>query len=155
MSEAWVQIPRVPPELTTSRMITLERIRGMKITDLAALGEAGLDRHALAERTALIVAKMIFHADPHPGNFFIEPTGRVGIVDFGMVGTDVARKDGREYQPHTARAGPTAKAINASADTASAASGCRGVRFSASRGELELARSEHKRTPLARLHLDH
>ena len=41
---------------------------------------------------ALIVAKMIFddgffHADPHPGNFFIEPTGRVGIVDFGMVGT--------------------------------------------------------------------
>ena len=27
-----------------------------------------------------------FHADPHPGNFFIEPTGRVGIVDFGMVG---------------------------------------------------------------------
>jgi ubiquinone biosynthesis protein len=73
-------------------VITLERIRGMKITDLTALEEAGLDRHALAERTALIVAKMMFeagffHADPHPGNFFIEPTGRVGIVDFGMVGT--------------------------------------------------------------------
>ena len=87
-----VQIPRVFPDLTTSRVITLERIRGMKITDLTALDEAGLDRHALAERTALIVAKMIFedgffHADPHPGNFFIEPTGRVGIIDFGMVGT--------------------------------------------------------------------
>ena len=79
-------------DLTTSRVITLERIRGMKITDLAALDEAGLDRHVLAERTALITAKMIFedgffHADPHPGNFFIEPTGRVGIIDFGMVGT--------------------------------------------------------------------
>jgi ubiquinone biosynthesis protein len=90
--DPWVQVPRVFPDLTTSRAITLERIRGMKITDLAALGEAGLDRHALAERTALITAKMIFedgffHADPHPGNFFIEPTGRVGIVDFGMVGT--------------------------------------------------------------------
>jgi ubiquinone biosynthesis protein len=90
--DPWVQIPRVFEELTTSRVITLERIRGMKITDLAALGEAGLDRHALAEHTALVVAKMIFddgffHADPHPGNFFIEPTGRVGIVDFGMVGT--------------------------------------------------------------------
>jgi ubiquinone biosynthesis protein len=90
--DPWVQIPRVFTELTTSWVITLERIRGMKITDLAALGEAGLDRHALAERTALIVAKMIFddgffHADPHPANFFIEPTGRVGIVDFGMVGT--------------------------------------------------------------------
>ena len=86
-----VQIPRVFPDLTTSRVITLERIRGMKITDLAALEEAGLPRHELAERTALIVAKMIFedglfHADPHPGNFFIESTGRVGIIDFGMVG---------------------------------------------------------------------
>jgi ubiquinone biosynthesis protein len=87
-----VQIPRVFPDLTTSRVITLERIRGMKITDLTALDEAGLDHRALADRTALIVAKMIFedgffHADPHPGNFFIEPTGSVGIVDFGMVGT--------------------------------------------------------------------
>jgi ubiquinone biosynthesis protein len=86
-----VQIPRVFADLTTSRVITLERIRGMKITDLTALDEAGLDRHALAHRTALITSKMIFedgffHADPHPGNFFIEPTGRVGIVDFGMVG---------------------------------------------------------------------
>jgi ubiquinone biosynthesis protein len=86
-----VQIPRVFPEFTTSRVITLERIRGMKITDLTALEEAGLDRQALAERTALIVAKMIFedgffHADPHPGNVIIEPTGRVGIIDFGMVG---------------------------------------------------------------------
>ena len=91
-SDPWVQIPRTFPDLTTSRVITLERIRGMKITDLAALDEAGLDRHALAERTALITSKMIFedgffHADPHPGNFFIEPTGRVGIIDFGMVGT--------------------------------------------------------------------
>jgi ubiquinone biosynthesis protein len=90
--DPWVQIPRVFLELTTSRVITLERIQGMKVTDLAALEEAELDRHALADRTALIVAKMVFedgffHADPHPGNFFIEPTGRVGIVDFGMVGS--------------------------------------------------------------------
>jgi ubiquinone biosynthesis protein len=90
--DARVKVPRVFRDLTTSRVITLERIRGMKITDLTSLDEAGLDRHELAERTALIVAKMIFedgffHADPHPGNFFIEPTGRVGIIDFGMVGT--------------------------------------------------------------------
>jgi ubiquinone biosynthesis protein len=87
-----VQIPRVFWDLTTSRVITLERIRGMKVTDIAALDEAGLDRHDLAQRAAQIVAKMVFedgffHADPHPGNFFIEPSGRVGIVDFGMVGT--------------------------------------------------------------------
>lgn len=87
-----VQIPRVFWDLTTSRVITLERIRGMKVTDIAALDEAGLDRHDLAQGAAQIVAKMVFedgffHADPHPGNFFIEPGGRVGIVDFGMVGT--------------------------------------------------------------------
>jgi hypothetical protein len=90
--DPWVQIPRVSPDLTTSRVITLERIRGVKITDLTALEQAGLDRHAVADRTALIVAKMVFedgffHADPHPGNFFIEPTARVGIVDLGMVGS--------------------------------------------------------------------
>jgi ubiquinone biosynthesis protein len=90
--DPWVQIPRVWRDFTTSRVITLDRIHGMKITDLSALEAAGLDRHALADRTAMIVAKMVFedgffHADPHPGHFFIEPTGRVGIVDFGMVGS--------------------------------------------------------------------
>jgi ubiquinone biosynthesis protein len=87
-----VQIPRVFWELTTSRMITLERIRGIKITDLAALDEAGIDRPDLAKRGADMIAKMVFqdrffHADPHPGNFFIQPGGRIGLIDFGMVGT--------------------------------------------------------------------
>jgi ubiquinone biosynthesis protein len=86
-----VQIPMVFSEATTSRVITLERIRGLKITDVAALDAAGLDRHALAERATGLVAKMVFedgffHADPHPGNFFIQPDGRVAIIDFGMVG---------------------------------------------------------------------
>ena len=87
-----VHIPRVFWEQTTSRMITLERIRGIKITDLAALEEGGIDRHDLAERATGVIAKMVFedrffHADPHPGNFFIEPEGQIGLIDFGMVGT--------------------------------------------------------------------
>lgn len=86
-----VQIPRVFWELTTSRVITLERVRGMKITDVAALDAAGVDRHALAERSAHVTAKMVFedgffHADPHPGNFFVQSTGRIGVIDFGLVG---------------------------------------------------------------------
>ena len=64
----------------------------MKVTDFAALEAAGVDRRALAERATRITAKMVFddgffHADPHPGNFFVQPTGRLGIIDFGMVGT--------------------------------------------------------------------
>jgi ubiquinone biosynthesis protein len=87
-----VQIPRVFWETTTSRVITLERIRGMKITDVAALDAAGVDPRELVERATRVMAKMVFedgffHADPHPGNYFIQTNGRIGIIDFGMVGT--------------------------------------------------------------------
>lgn len=86
-----VHIPRVFTELTTSRVITLERVRGAKINDLATLDRGGVDRPALADRFAGTVAQMVlvnglFHGDPHPGNFFVEPDGRIGIVDFGRVG---------------------------------------------------------------------
>jgi ubiquinone biosynthesis protein len=87
-----VQIPRVFWERTTFRVITLERLRGIKITDLAALDQAGIDRQDLAKRATNVSAKMVFedrffHADPHPGNFFIQPGGGIGLIDFGMVGT--------------------------------------------------------------------
>jgi ubiquinone biosynthesis protein len=86
-----VHIPAVFPELTTSRVITLERIRGLKITDLPGLDAAGADRVALAEGLATAMAEMVlvngfYHADPQPGNFFVEPGGRIGVVDFGRVG---------------------------------------------------------------------
>jgi ubiquinone biosynthesis protein len=89
--DATVHIPRIFWETTTSRVLTLERIRGIKINDLAALDTSGIDRTVVAEQAARIILKMVFedrffHADPHPGNFFIEPGGRIGLIDFGMVG---------------------------------------------------------------------
>jgi ubiquinone biosynthesis protein len=86
-----IQIPKVFWETTTSRLITLERIHGMKITDIAGLERTGVDRRALAQRATRVMAKMVFedgffHADPHPGNFFIESDGTIGLIDFGMVG---------------------------------------------------------------------
>ena len=86
-----VHIPRVFWETTTSRVLTLERIRGINVSDLVALDAAAIDRRSLAERATRVIAQMVFedgvfHADPHPGNFFIEPGGRIGIIDFGMVG---------------------------------------------------------------------
>lgn len=88
---AGIHIPAVYWDLTSPRVITLERIRGIKISDVQALDEAGIDRQALAERSANLLLKMVFedgffHADPHPGNFFIEPDGTIGLVDYGMVG---------------------------------------------------------------------
>lgn len=90
--EHGIHIPRVFWEQTTSRVLTLERIRGIKITDLQALDAAGINRKELALRAARIILKMVFedgffHADPHAGNFFVEPGGRIGLIDFGMVGT--------------------------------------------------------------------
>ena len=87
-----IHIPAIYWELTTPHVLTMERIRGIKISDLAAIDAAGIDRKKLAERSARIILKMVFedgffHADPHPGNFFIEPGGRIGLIDFGMVGT--------------------------------------------------------------------
>lgn len=63
----------------------------MKVTDVDALARAGIDRETLARRAAGIAITMVFdhgffHADPHPGNLFIQADGRVGLIDFGMVG---------------------------------------------------------------------
>ena len=86
-----IHIPCIYWQASSACVLTLERIRGIKINDLAALDAAGIDRSALAERAVRITLKMIledgfYHADPHPGNFFIEPGGRIGLIDYGMVG---------------------------------------------------------------------
>ena len=93
-----VHIPAVFWQTTTSRVLTLERLGGVKIDDIAGLEAAGHDRRQLAVRAARVICKMVFddgffHADPHPGNFFVEAGGRLGIVDFGMTGeiTDTTR----------------------------------------------------------------
>jgi ubiquinone biosynthesis protein len=87
-----IRIPRVYWEATTSRVLTLERIRGIKIDNLVALDAAGIDRTALAHRAAGAILRMVFadgffHADPHPGNLFVQDDGSIGLIDFGMVGT--------------------------------------------------------------------
>lgn len=86
-----VAIPRVFWETTTSRVLTLERMRGTRIDEVDVLDAAGIDRHQLAQRGADLVLTMVFenrffHADPHPGNMFVQPDGSLALIDFGMVG---------------------------------------------------------------------
>ena len=94
-----IRIPRIFWDTTTSRVLTLERVRGLKINDLAGLDQQGVDRTHLAESATGTVLKMVcedgfFHADPHPGNFFIQPDGAIKLIDFGMVGVlDEATQD--------------------------------------------------------------
>lgn len=90
-----VRIPNVYSSHTTVRVLTLEDVYFIKIIDYAAIEAAGVDRSDVANRlfqTYLwqIFIEGFFHADPHPGNLFVEPldTGgwRLVFVDFGMVG---------------------------------------------------------------------
>jgi ubiquinone biosynthesis protein len=86
-----IHIPKILWEYTTPRVITLERIKGIGILDVPALDAAGFNRKELAKRSVSIWLKMVFedavfHADPHPGNMFVEADGRLGLIDFGMVG---------------------------------------------------------------------
>lgn len=86
-----VHIPRVFWDASTTRVLTMERIKGSRITDATALKAAGIDCDLVADNATKIVLKMLledgfFHADLHPGNLFIESTTRIGLIDFGMVG---------------------------------------------------------------------
>ena len=89
--EPYLYIPKVYWNYTTERVLVLERIHGIKIDDIEALDAAGVDRHQLALNAARIIIKEVledgfFHADPHPGNFFVMEGAVIGAMDFGMVG---------------------------------------------------------------------
>ena len=87
-----LHVPRVFWEYTTHRVLTMEEVGGVKITDTEALDRQGINRRRLAEECARIILTEIFehgffHADPHAGNFFVECDGSINLIDFGMVGT--------------------------------------------------------------------
>jgi predicted unusual protein kinase regulating ubiquinone biosynthesis (AarF/ABC1/UbiB family) len=91
-----VRIPAVHGEQTTVRVLTLEDVYFIKVTDYAAVEAAGVDRAEVADRLMRTYLRQIFiegffHADPHPGNLFVQPpegehAWRLVFVDFGMVG---------------------------------------------------------------------
>jgi predicted unusual protein kinase regulating ubiquinone biosynthesis (AarF/ABC1/UbiB family) len=86
-----VRVPRVYWDFTTRRLITLEWIEGIKISDYTALEVAGINREAVAEKLVSTYFQQVFvegffHADPHPGNIFVLPGPIVAFVDFGMMG---------------------------------------------------------------------
>jgi len=96
-----VRVPRVIWSHTTVRVLTLENVYAIKITDYDAIAAAGVDRREVASVLFDTYLKQIFedrffHADPHPGNLFVTPipatgsrkqTWRLTFVDFGMVGS--------------------------------------------------------------------
>ena len=86
-----VRVPEVVWSHSGHGVLTMERLRGIKVDDLVALDAAGIDRHALAVRATGMVFREVFElgefqADPHPGNLLVLSDGSIGALDFGMVG---------------------------------------------------------------------
>jgi predicted unusual protein kinase regulating ubiquinone biosynthesis (AarF/ABC1/UbiB family) len=102
-ADAGIYIAKVYWETTTRRVLTLENVAGIKITDTAAMEAAGISRSEVARRLYDTYLQQIFvthfvHADPHPGNLFLRPVEpapdalpdaprpfKIVFVDFGMV----------------------------------------------------------------------
>jgi ubiquinone biosynthesis protein len=94
-----VYVPKIFHNLSTGKVLTIERIEGTKITDIEKIEKSGLDRKQIAVNGANAILKQIFidgffHADPHPGNIFVIEGNKIVFLDYGMVGRiDEATKD--------------------------------------------------------------
>jgi len=86
-----IRVPAVHWRLTTNRVLTLERVQGVKITDVPRDPGVKVDPKDLSKRLASAFLGQVFvdgffHADPHPGNILVAPDGSIGLVDCGQVG---------------------------------------------------------------------
>ncbi len=109
LDDPGIRIPAVVWELTTRRVLCLDYVPGIKITDRAAILEAGIDPAAVAEKGAASYLQQLvrfgfFHADPHPGNLAVARDGALIYYDFGMVGSLSQRLRGRLGRMVTAAA---------------------------------------------------
>ena len=84
-----VVVPAVYREFSTRRVLVMELIEGIKITDVAALERAAIDKQAVAQKLMEVFCEQVlrdgfFHADPHPGNVMVQPGPRLVLLDFGL-----------------------------------------------------------------------
>lgn len=87
-----IKLPQVYKEFSTKKVLTLEKINGFKVTDSEAL--EALDPHVRQELAVQLLQAYLkqiledgfFHADPHAGNIFILPEGRLALIDLGIIG---------------------------------------------------------------------
>lgn len=95
--EKTIYIPKVYREFSTKRVLTMEKIIGIKASDIKTLQKEGYDLQEIVKRGAALYMQQIFvhgffHADPHAGNIFILPNNVIGFLDFGMMGRITARQ---------------------------------------------------------------
>jgi predicted unusual protein kinase regulating ubiquinone biosynthesis (AarF/ABC1/UbiB family) len=82
-------VPKIVWEYSTRRVLVMEYLAGVKITDLAGLERDGIDTQAVAQLVIDAYCEQLylhgmFHADPHPGNLFVQPGPKLIMLDFGL-----------------------------------------------------------------------
>lgn len=97
MGTASVAAPRVYDELSGPTVLTMERFIGWRLDDTAAILKSGFDpverlRMGVRAWFQTLILKGFFHGDVHAGNFFLLEDGRIGYLDFGIVGTLTAEQ---------------------------------------------------------------
>ncbi|MBE0493637.1 MAG: ubiquinone biosynthesis regulatory protein kinase UbiB [Thiomicrospira sp.] len=85
-------VPEIYWSHTNENVMTMERIYGIRISEVDKLIEAGIDLTDLSAKGVTIFFTQVFkhnffHADMHPGNIFVLPDGRYAAIDFGIMGT--------------------------------------------------------------------
>ncbi len=92
-----IVVPRPHPNLVTRRVLVMERLDGFRWDDVTGMREAGIDTAAVV-RAALVgflegaMLHGVFHGDLHGGNLFVQPDGKVALLDFGITGRLTERK---------------------------------------------------------------
>ena len=92
LSVPTIYVPKVFREITTERILTMEFVKGIKVSKLAMLASAGLDKRRVVDLGADLLLQQVFdhgffHADPHPGNILVLPDHVICLLDFGMMGS--------------------------------------------------------------------
>jgi len=94
--DQFAEAPKVYPSLTTTKVLAMEFISGIKINQIEELIAKDIDTKIIARRLAVSYFKQIFeygffHADPHPGNLLVLPNNHICYLDFGMMGSMLPR----------------------------------------------------------------
>jgi ubiquinone biosynthesis protein len=87
-----VYVPKVFRGITTERILTMEFVKGIKVSKVTELAAAGLNKCRVVDLGADLLLQQVFdhgffHADPHPGNILVLPDHVICLLDFGMMGT--------------------------------------------------------------------
>ncbi|WP_051533968.1 2-polyprenylphenol 6-hydroxylase [Desulfitibacter alkalitolerans] len=86
-----IKVPKVYWDYSSTQVLTLEYVEGTKLSNLQELDNKGYDKRIIAEKLSRAVLKQVlldgfFHADPHPGNIFVQKGNKICFMDFGLMG---------------------------------------------------------------------